>query len=50
MQIAAFRRYAHETAVGPSHGLFQYTFKNDLLLVEALIALCLNRWIDLYGV
>jgi hypothetical protein len=50
MQIAAFRRYSHETAVGPSHGLFQYTFNNDLLLVEALLALCLNRWIDLYGV
>ncbi|KAH0584340.1 hypothetical protein H2248_009882 [Termitomyces sp. 'cryptogamus'] len=49
-KIAAFRRYSQTTVVGPSHGLFQYTFTNELLLVEALLALCLNRWIDLHGV
>jgi len=49
IQIAAFRRYSHATVVGPSHGLLQYTFSQDLLLVEALLSLCLNRWIDLHG-
>ncbi|KAF9009411.1 hypothetical protein BDQ17DRAFT_1235893 [Cyathus striatus] len=50
MRIAIFRRYAQPTAVGPSHGLLQYTFNHDLLLAEALVALCLNRWIDIHGV
>ncbi|GLB35397.1 hypothetical protein LshimejAT787_0209620 [Lyophyllum shimeji] len=50
VQIAAFRRYSQTTFVGPSHGFLQYTFNHDLLLVEALLALCLNRWIDLHGV
>ncbi|KAF8232310.1 hypothetical protein L208DRAFT_1272732 [Tricholoma matsutake] len=50
VQIAAFRRCSHATVVGPSHGLLRYTFSQDLLLVEALLSLCLNRWIDLYGV
>lgn len=48
-RIAIFRRYAQATVVGPSHGLLQYTFNHDLLLVESLIALCLNRWVDLHG-
>ncbi|TFK42979.1 hypothetical protein BDQ12DRAFT_301898 [Crucibulum laeve] len=50
MRIAHFRRYAQTTVVGPSHGLLQYSFSHDLLLVEALLSLCLNRWIDLHGV
>ncbi|EAU88231.2 hypothetical protein CC1G_03903 [Coprinopsis cinerea okayama7 len=49
IRIAVFRRYAQATVVGPSHGLFQYTFINDPLLVDALLALCINRWIDLHG-
>ncbi|KAK0210576.1 hypothetical protein DFS33DRAFT_1370995 [Desarmillaria ectypa] len=48
-QIAAFRRYVSSTAVGPTHGLLQYKFNHDTLLVEALLALALNRWIDLHG-
>ncbi|PFH52424.1 hypothetical protein AMATHDRAFT_74215 [Amanita thiersii Skay4041] len=50
MRIAVFRRYARQTVVGPSHGLFQYTFNHDNLLLESLLALCLNRWIDVHGV
>jgi len=48
-RIAVFRRFAQPTVVGPSHALFQYTFVNDALLVDAIIALCINRWIDLVG-
>lgn len=47
--IAAFRRYAQATPVGPSHGVLHYTFSHDILLLEALLALCLNRWIDWRG-
>ncbi|PPR04957.1 hypothetical protein CVT24_010415 [Panaeolus cyanescens] len=50
MRIAVFTRITQATAVGPSHGLLQYTFVHDTLLIEALVALCLNRWIDLHGV
>ena len=49
IQIAAFRWYSQMTAVGPSYALLQYTFTQEDLLVEALLALCLNRWIDLHG-
>ncbi|TFK27393.1 hypothetical protein FA15DRAFT_211809 [Coprinopsis marcescibilis] len=50
IRIAVFRRYAQATVVGPSHGLMQYTFINESLLVDSLLALCINRWIDLHGV
>ncbi|KAJ7582847.1 hypothetical protein C8J56DRAFT_233173 [Mycena floridula] len=49
IRIAAFRPYVSSTPVGPSHGLLQYRFQHDLLLIECLLALCLNRWIDLHG-
>ncbi|KAH6918998.1 hypothetical protein BKA70DRAFT_37586 [Coprinopsis sp. MPI-PUGE-AT-0042] len=49
-RIAVFRRYAHATPIGPSHGLCQYTFVDEPLLVDALLALCINRWIDIHGV
>jgi hypothetical protein len=48
-RIAIFRRYAQSTPIGPSHGMLQYTFSHDRLLLEALLALCLNRWIDWRG-
>ncbi|KAF9036674.1 hypothetical protein BJ165DRAFT_594591 [Panaeolus papilionaceus] len=50
MRIAVFTRITQATAIGPSHGHLQYTFVHDTLLIEALVALCLNRWIDLHGV
>lgn len=49
MKIAVFRLCAQATAIGPSHGLLQYTFTQEVLLMEALVALCINRWIDRYG-
>ncbi|TFK72179.1 hypothetical protein BDN72DRAFT_816375 [Pluteus cervinus] len=49
-RIAVFRRCQQQTVVGPSHGLFQYAFNHEAFLLEALITLCLNRWIDLHGV
>ncbi|KAF9452259.1 hypothetical protein P691DRAFT_661400, partial [Macrolepiota fuliginosa MF-IS2] len=47
VRIALFRKYNQLTAIGPSHGLIQYTFSNDNLLIEALVSLLLNRWIDM---
>ncbi|KAJ8078706.1 hypothetical protein PM082_012989 [Marasmius tenuissimus] len=49
VHIAAFRRYVTSTAVGTSHGLLQYRFTNDMLLLESLLSLCVIRWIDLQG-
>ncbi|KAG7092395.1 hypothetical protein E1B28_008752 [Marasmius oreades] len=49
IHIAAFRRFVSSTAVGTSHGLLQYRFTNDILLLESLLSLCLIRWIDLHG-
>ncbi|KXN82571.1 hypothetical protein AN958_02422 [Leucoagaricus sp. SymC.cos] len=50
VRIALFRKYSQLTAIGPSHGLIQYTFSNDELLIEALLSLLLNRWIDMNGI
>jgi len=50
IRIAGFRRLTQPTAIGPSHAIVQYTFNHDPLLIEALLALCVNRWIDLHGV
>jgi len=50
IRIALFRKYNQLTAIGPSHGLIQYTFSNDVLLIEVLLALLLNRWIDMNGI
>lgn len=47
-RIAAFRRCITSTVVGPSHGLLQYKFSHQQLLVESLVSLCINRWMDMY--
>ncbi|KAI5124491.1 hypothetical protein M0805_003018 [Coniferiporia weirii] len=47
VRIAFFRKYDQATPVGPSHGFLQYTFTQSTLLLEAILALCLNRWLDL---
>ncbi|KAJ4000054.1 hypothetical protein F5050DRAFT_693989 [Lentinula boryana] len=49
IRIAAFRKMNTQTVVGPSHALLQYQFAHDPLLLEALLSLCLFRWIDLHG-
>jgi len=45
-RIAVFRRIAQMTPIGPSHGMLRYTFNHDILLLESLLALCLNRCLD----
>ncbi|KAJ6546532.1 hypothetical protein DFH09DRAFT_1040159 [Mycena vulgaris] len=49
VRIAAFRRCVEETPVGRSTGLLQYTFAHDGLLLYSLLALSLNRWVDMYA-
>ncbi|KIJ30300.1 hypothetical protein M422DRAFT_36606 [Sphaerobolus stellatus SS14] len=47
-RIATYSRVTYQTRWGACHGLFRYSFKSqDALLLEALISLCLNRWIDM---
>jgi len=48
-RIATYRRYDQATPVGPSYAFMSYLFDNDPLLLEALVALCINRWIDWQG-
>ncbi|PPQ81241.1 hypothetical protein CVT25_015765 [Psilocybe cyanescens] len=48
-RIAVFRRYRQATAIGPSHAVLQYSFTQDSLLTEALVALCVTRWVDIHG-
>ncbi len=50
-RLACFRRFRQprETPVGPAHALLQYSFDDDRLMLEALLALSLNRWIDWRG-
>jgi len=44
--IARFRREYEDTPVGPSYAYLQFCFDSDRLLLEALLALCINRWVD----
>jgi len=47
-RIATYSRITLQTKWGACHGLLRYTFKNqESLLLEALLALSLNRWIDM---
>ncbi|KAI6036067.1 hypothetical protein BKA83DRAFT_12310 [Pisolithus microcarpus] len=46
-QIAIFHKFQHSTPVGMSHATLQYCFTDALLLLEALVTLNLNRWLDL---
>lgn len=46
-QIAIFHKFQHSTPVGMSHATLQYCFTDGLLLIEALVTLNLNRWLDL---
>ena len=49
VRIAFFRKIDQQTPVGPAHGFLQYTFTQPLLLLESLLALCLNRWMDVHS-
>ncbi|KAG1877808.1 hypothetical protein DFJ58DRAFT_7429 [Suillus subalutaceus] len=48
-RIAKFQKLSQATPIGPSHGTLQYSFSHDLLLLEALVTLNLNRWLDWTG-
>jgi len=48
-QIASFRRGQLQTPVGPAWACMQYRFDNDILLLESLLALSLNQWMDKRG-
>ncbi|TDL27581.1 hypothetical protein BD410DRAFT_782705 [Rickenella mellea] len=50
VKIGIFRRIDQSTPVGPSHGFMHYTFVQPALLLESLLALCINRWIDMNGI
>ncbi|KAF9246120.1 hypothetical protein BU15DRAFT_40109 [Melanogaster broomeanus] len=44
--IAVYSQFPQETPIGPSHGILEYNFVDALFLLEALLALNLNRWLD----
>ncbi|KAL6307924.1 hypothetical protein BKA93DRAFT_726660 [Sparassis latifolia] len=45
-RLATFRRDQNDTPVGLTHATMKYNFDHDHLLLESLVALCLNRWVD----
>jgi len=50
VRLALFRSKLQSTPVGEAYGYMQYGFQaQDGLLLEALLALCVNRWIDKHG-
>ncbi|KZS99003.1 hypothetical protein SISNIDRAFT_447837 [Sistotremastrum niveocremeum HHB9708] len=50
IRLAIYRPKNQTTSVGPSHGYFQYSFSGyETLLLESLLALAVNRWIERYG-
>lgn len=44
--IAAYRRFPQATPIGPSHGTLEYSFTDGLFLLQVLLTLNLNRWLD----
>ncbi|EJD05953.1 uncharacterized protein FOMMEDRAFT_153301 [Fomitiporia mediterranea MF3/22] len=50
VRIAFFRTVDQPTPLGPAHGFLQYTFVQPPLLLEALLALSINRWMDMNAV
>ena len=48
VRIASFRTVEQATPLGPAHGFLQYNFVQPALLLEALLALSLNRWLDMH--
>ncbi|TFK55216.1 hypothetical protein OE88DRAFT_1653949 [Heliocybe sulcata] len=47
--VAIYRRFQQSTPVGPSYAYMQYRFDDDVLLLDSLLALSLNRWFDIQG-
>lgn len=49
LRLAEYRRMSMNTPVGPSHAYLHLWFDAEDLLLESLLSLCLNRWIDWHG-
>lgn len=45
-RIATYRRRPQTTPIGHSYAFMSYLFDNEVFLLESLIALCLNKWLD----
>jgi len=48
-KLATFCYSSSPSPVGPTHAFMRYIFQNEALLLEALLALALNRWLDSQG-
>lgn len=44
--IAVYRSFPQATPIGPTHGTLEYNFTDGLFLLQTLLALNLNRWLD----
>ncbi|KIJ16741.1 hypothetical protein PAXINDRAFT_74392, partial [Paxillus involutus ATCC 200175] len=44
--IAVYHQFSQATPIGPTHGTLEYNFTEWLFLLEALLALNINRWLD----
>ncbi|KAF8557338.1 hypothetical protein OG21DRAFT_1407475 [Imleria badia] len=44
--IAVYRQFSQATPIGPTHGTLEYNFTDRLFLLQVLLALSLNRWLD----
>ncbi|KAF8843622.1 hypothetical protein BDN67DRAFT_139349 [Paxillus ammoniavirescens] len=44
--IAVYHQFSQVTPIGPTHGTLEYNFTEWLFLLEALLALNINRWLD----
>ncbi|OCH90288.1 hypothetical protein OBBRIDRAFT_606944 [Obba rivulosa] len=45
-RMGTFRRVNSTTPVGNSYAFMEHIIDNEALLLESLVALCINRWID----
>jgi len=45
-RIASYRRCNQPTPVGPSYAFMSYVFDDEVLMLEGLVALCINRCVD----
>ncbi|KAN0076884.1 hypothetical protein V8E55_010739 [Tylopilus felleus] len=44
--IAVYRHFPQASPIGPTHGTLEYNFTDGLFLLQMLLALNLNRWLD----
>ncbi|KZP20774.1 hypothetical protein FIBSPDRAFT_528926 [Athelia psychrophila] len=44
--LGKFRHEYEDTPVGPSFAYLQFCFDHQRLLLESMLSLCINRWLD----